>query len=473
MFKKYEPSYPGLIFEDNSELRKANLLRTKEENQRLIQLKKDFEERQRQIKEIENEQIKQKYNEYKQLSVIDQENHFRQNRKLYDYNVNQEFIHKDYAKKDSLLRRSFKDQFIDDLNNKKEMEYNNNIKQRNDNIFRHMKEYEQYIIKKEVNQPFQPNAIHVPFSNEIKAESRKVDPSDFLSLQKAPKSPMKNLKKLDDFYNKKIADSHFGEKNGLKYSYSSLPLSTVTTSRNGINNSSPKNETNLPYASNIHNESLSKSMNFYNSTNQNNKQIRYLIQTQDNSFIAKMIVKMRSLGIEGMINLYHQLVNKDKQKNRTIEYYDFRGIIISIYKLDFNFDDCKQFIQSKGTHINLHKISIKDFISKLSLFNDNRKSVVDQVIQKLFDRNQIIDFNTNLLAYLNERFSTLVAQNDERSSRIRDFTNYAHEFFLLNYSQTSVNSFDFSVFLICFSMIFDNDNDYIGYIKFIFNLLDQ
>ncbi len=122
MFKKYEPSYPGLIFEDNSEIRKANLHRTKEENLRLIQLKKDFEERQRQIKEYENEQIKQKYNEYKQLTVIDQENSFRQNRRLYDYNVNQEYIHKDYAKKDNILRKNFKDQFIDNLNIKKEME---------------------------------------------------------------------------------------------------------------------------------------------------------------------------------------------------------------------------------------------------------------------------------------------------------------------------------------------------------------
>ncbi len=468
MLRKYEPSYPGLIFEDNSDIRKANLLKAKEDNQRLIQLKKDFQEKQRLHKEIENEKIKQSFNEYKQLKAIDQETSFRQNRKLYDYNVSQEYIHKNSLKKDSLVRRSFKDQFIDDLNTKKETEYNKNLKKRNDSIFRHMKEYEEYINKKE-SQPIQLTLNNLPYSQDEKIEQAKNDPSDFLTLQKAPKSPMKKLKKIDDSYNKRLADIHQKEKLSLKQSFSAMSLSG---NQNLIysNQYQPQNE-NLTKSINITSHTkgpLFNSINF--NSNSDNKQIKYLTKTQDNSFIAKMIVKMRALGIEGMINLFNQMLNKDKYDNRTIDYYDFRGIIISVYRLDFSFDDCKQFIQTKGSSINLHKISIKDFLNKISNFNSIRKVVVDKVISKLFNTSKIIDLSNDILVFLNERYSALDNLNRKR---VKDLIYFLHEFYLLNNSKTSVNAYDFSIFLSCFSLSYDNDNDYIDFIKIIFDLAEN
>ena len=164
-----------------------------------------------------------------------------------------------------------------------------------------------------------------------------------------------------------------------------------------------------------------------------------------------MTVKIKSLEVQGMINLYHQFICKDRIGNRTIDYYDFRGIVISIYKIDFNLDDCKTSILSKGNHINLHKISIKDLLMKISNLNERRKDYASKIIKKLDkDQDSYIHFKDELLAFLSNKMNLLT--NDRQKSIIIELIKYTNYFFMMGFTSNIINSLDFCLSTCCLSI---------------------
>lgn len=462
-----DQQYTGLVFEDHAEQRKNNLYKTKEENLRLQQLRKEILERERQIKEIENQGIRKDYNEYNQMKVIDEEAQFRLKKNIQNYNVVQENMRKQDELKESINRKSYRDHFLDDIDKKKEIQYDRVLQQRNQNIFRHMKEYQDYI--KSIS-PRNNNTRNTGSKQEEDLYQSVNKPiisvEESFNREKLIKSPIKLLKKVDDSYNKKIADIQ----NDLKLKQSQSTVFNNRYSNPILDEYKRLQETNLSKSSNFQSlPQINRQESCLSYQSHHNRQIKYLQNVQDNSFIAKMIVKIKSLGVQGMINLYHQFICKDRIGNRTIDYYDFRGIIISIYKIDFSFDDCKNFIQSKGNHINLHKISIKEFLMKISNFNDRRKDYVGKIIKKLDqDQDSYIHFKDELLTYLTNRINLLT--NDRHKSIIIELIKYANDFFMMGFSSQIINSLDFSLFTCCLSIMFDSDDEFISYVKFAFEL---
>lgn len=444
-------NYQGLVFEDHSKERKEKLAQMREENFKIMQMKKNMQIKQKEIKETETQEIKNSYNEYIKLSNIDKENNYINKKKLSEFNLYQDNLRKSSNYKQSIDNRQNQDHFVDDINKKKEIQYTNKLIRNNENIFKHMKDYENYINSRS---PGNKKSSYIDL--DIKKQSsypettlNNNDHSQYNNRYISHKNSYETLKAVDDLYNKKIADEIFQEKNYLKNSISHKIYNPILSTSN-----------NERLIGNGYNP-----MSNYTNNNNSLRNVKYSCGQYENSFIAKMIVKINNLGVKGAINLYHQLFQKDKFGNRSIDFYDFRGIIISIYKIDFTIDDCKGFLQVRGSNINQFPISIPEFLYRITNFNEERKGIVDIIFKKIDkDNDQLIQFNEELKYFLNTK------PNKDKSMEVINFISFVDEFFIMGYGYQSINRNDFFIFFSCISVAFENDKEYINYLKSIFEI---
>lgn len=430
----------------------------------------------RRRKEEEQKNINNNFNEYKQMSAVQEENVHRMNKKLQEFNKSQEAQRREYLMRDTQLRKNYMDSFVDDLNAKKESQYYQKQITRNHNVFQHMKDYQNYLgnngpsflktIKSSTPYPY--DAVNLALIEESSRGNLEA-----LSGRKSPlkqpgnQSPQRTLKRTDDTYNKYVSED---QSKGLKYNKSQI--FTNNTNQSQDLRLIPANSTNKSQNlnSNRYNNDLQQSdslslssKNGYsgNSAYSFKSSIQYLGNKLDNKLLSMMIIKMRNLGVEGMIHLYHQFMLKDKSGVKLLDFYDFRGVIIGSYKIDFNFEDCKDFIHSRARSLNLNKISYKDFLFSLGNYNERRMETIKTLIGQL-DKD-----SDGFVHYFNELINPLNS-NIESKPQIKEFIRLIDHFFLNTYSNPYLNTTDIHCFFSCISVKYESDNDFEAYIQSLF-----
>lgn len=337
------------------------------------------------------------------------------------------------------------------MNNKKEIQYDGVIHKKNQNVYEHMKGYTNYLSNEDG--PSFVKSINTQAKNKLNRLERPIASS--LQHFNRLKSPLIEEKKVDDNFNKEVANINYNSRISKEHKpyqinlrYSQLP-GLVTN--------------NQSYDSN----SVSRSQNFNNVNlgSVSNRQVRYVPSGIGNILLAKMQVKLRALGPEGMINLYQQFKSKDKSTQSILEYYDFRSVILN-YRIDFEFDDCIPFVHSRANHLNLHKISYKKFMFDLGSYNQIRQNFISFLFNKLDkDQDEFLDVTNEFNETIKQKVKSS-SLSDQDKSTILAFKRLSDNYILgSSYSIMSVCEFHFLGSF--FSIGFTSDEDFQAYFSLV------
>lgn len=405
------------------------------------------------------------YNEFKQISAIDQDSKYQVNKNLQSFNRSQDNTRKQEYQKSNQERLFFKDQFVNDMNLKKEIQYDRNIELKNNNVYKHMKEYQSYLNDSSPSFVKTINTKPAPYKScNFNSEPW---PEERGGLDRLPsrrnKSPQRDNKEKDDIYNRGIAEEKLFDRR-LKQSNSQMfnkynPLSQ-----------SVQIQSNAPIVGAVSSRGEISKFNpggFYeNFQSDSYKQYRTNTNVVESSLMAKLIVKMKALGIDGMINLFHQFTLKDITKSRAVEYYDFRGTLMSTYKIDFPIEDLKKYLIPRvGSS---PKVNYKEFFYNLGQYSEERQEFISYLISVL-DKNKVglVDYTKDLMSKLNFQISVLSGKDKDEALFLK---RSMESFYMLGYSFETINSADFHHFFCCFSILFANTGEFISSIKSIFGI---
>lgn len=433
----------------------------------MLQFKKDFLNKQKNEFLQEKQGLAVEYNEFKQISAIDQHSKYQVNKNLQSFNRNQDFNKKQEYQKSNQERLFYKDQFVNDMNLKKEIQYDRNIEIKNNNVYKHMKEYQNYLrdssptFVKTVNTKPSVSVTSNDCNREQLLEERygeKRIPS------RGIKSPQRDIKKKDDFYNRAVAEENLFDRR-LKQSSSQI------FNNSNILSQSVQFYSNPPINSSVSNRGEVSKFNpggFYeNFQSDSYKQYKSITNVVESNLMAKLIVKMKALGIEGMINLFHQFSLKDPAKSRAINYYDFRGTLMSTYKIDFPIDDIKKYLIPVLTGGN-PKVNYKEFFYNLSQYSEERQEFIANLMSVLDKNNDgLIDYNKELMSELTNQLLILTGNDKETLLLLKKSM---ESFFMLGNSFETINSADFHNFFSCFSINYTNTSDFVRSLKSSFGI---
>lgn len=402
------------------------------------------------------------YDEYKKINAIDQDSRFQINKNIQNFNLHQNSNRMEESRRNQAERKDFKDEFINDLYTKKEVEYNQKLEHKNNNVSQHMRSYQNYLkdsepsfvkiidrrnpLTKSINLKFNNNQVE----NE-NYQSSHINKKDEYMQQESRRNIQELLEKQsnDQRLNSLIPTLSEQPKSNLQL-YKSYAMNPILSGSRSIINLSKYNPGGF----------------YENFQSDSYKQIRNLTDVVEANLIAKLRVKIKALGVDGIINLYHQFSQRDYSRACFVDYNDFRSILISTYKVDFPIEDLRKYlIQKPGQGF---KVNYKDFLYTISQYDQEHQKFVDFLLQ-LIDKNQdgLVDYNRELMLELIKR---LDSSEGKLKEHINDFIRSLEMFFLRGQTFSTITSRDFHIFFSCFSIKHQDSDEFIRSVKSIFGV---
>lgn len=420
-----------------------------------MQLKREILEKSKKEVQYEREMVNSDFKQYKEISKIESETNYNLNKRVQSYNLERDDARRRLENQLVKTERGVSaDAFVNEMNSKKEIQYDGVIHKNNQNVFQHMKGYTNFLSNEEG--PSFAKRIDMQANNKLSKLDRPIASS--LQHFNRLRSPLTEEKKVDDTYNKEVASINYNSRilkeskpyHQLNLRYGQIPLSNSQA-----------------YINSVENSPLSQSKNFNQVSlgSVSNRHVKYVTSGIGNMLLAKMQVKLRALGPEGMINLYHQFRQKDKSSQNILEYYDFRTVILT-YRIDFEFDDCIPFVHSRANHLNLHKISYKKFMFDLGSYNESRQNFISYVFSELDkDQDQFLNVSSEYSEVIKQKLNGSYLSDQDKST-IFAFKRLSDSYILgSSYSVMSLCEFHFLGSF--FSISFSSDEDF----KFYFTLI--